>query len=518
MQIHPETEEYIPWLAKQWTIETDEGAGVQTYTFRLDEHATFSDGQPVRAVDVVASFKHKTLKDRQHPSSYILYREGFEDPIVLDERTVKVRTKSNNWQLFLRFAADMNILPARHATIPGDEYLSKYNWTMIPGSGPYSVRSNGVVRGESVTLERRDDWWAARERWAVGCYNFKEVLFRVIRGGNLEFEMFKKGDLDYYYVSSAERWVRQLPKEGIVTRGWVKMRKVFTHAPVSFSGIVFNLRRAPFSNRNIRLAFAHLFNRERLVSKLFHGQYQLMKSYFPGGRWGNGDRNEVVAFDPLEAEMLLAEAGYTRRDREGVLIDGSGSRLEVTLLYGYQSWEKIWLVMKNDFEKAGVKFILKLIDPSTLAKMVAERQFEVCYYVGGGSRLPDPERQWRSDLAQKPGSANVPGLALDAVDSLCAEYVNSPVRDEQRRIIRELDELLYNAHPYALGWFAGYVRFAFWDRFGHPPSLLTRTGEILPTMMIRTWWFDDDAERRLQRAMADETALPQGETEVRPWE
>ena len=50
--VHPTTLEFIPVLATHWQISPDK----LTYRFRINPNARFSDGQPVTADDVVASW------------------------------------------------------------------------------------------------------------------------------------------------------------------------------------------------------------------------------------------------------------------------------------------------------------------------------------------------------------------------------------------------------------------------------------------------------------------------------
>ncbi|MFN9959107.1 MAG: ABC transporter substrate-binding protein, partial [bacterium] len=50
---HPVTREYIPSLATHWKVSADK----KTFTFRIDPNARWSDGKPVVAADVVASWK-----------------------------------------------------------------------------------------------------------------------------------------------------------------------------------------------------------------------------------------------------------------------------------------------------------------------------------------------------------------------------------------------------------------------------------------------------------------------------
>ncbi|MBI4871347.1 MAG: hypothetical protein HY814_07245 [Candidatus Riflebacteria bacterium] len=224
-----------------------------------------------------------------------------------------------------------------------------------------------------------------------------------------------------------------------------------------------------------------------------------------------------MEFDPDRAEQLLAEAGYKTRDAEGYLLGPDGKRLEVTLHYASQSWERIWLVVKEDYEDAGIKFDLKLIDATTLIKKISDRQFKVHFQAWGALLFPNPETSWRSDLADKLANNNIVGFKNARLDELCARYNVIFDRAEQKKLIREVDQILFNEHPYALGWHADYKRFLFWDKFGYPATYLNKTDQVLTSMMIQTWWFDPDAQARLKEAISKGQPLPQGEVVVKPW-
>jgi microcin C transport system substrate-binding protein len=516
VSIHPNTEDFIPSLASHWKIETDEEKGIQTFWFRINEKAKWADGSPVTADDVHKSFWHRVQADRNDPSVAMTYGEGFSEPVVVDRLTVKVSTKSLNWRLFLYFGG-MAIYPAKYVGVPGKEYLERYNWSFMPGSGPYIMNAHDLKKGDSLTLTRRGDWWAEDERWAKHCYNFKKIKFVVVSDVELEYEMFKKGDLDQFRVSRAQRWVEDIPKESVIQRGWVKRRKIFNQAPQGFSGFVFNMREWPFDDKRVRLAFAHLFNRELLMEKLFFNEYDYIDSYFPGRDWGNEAKNPKIRFDPDKAADLLDEAGYTEEDDDGVLKDAQGRRLELTLEFYPQAWERIWLVVQKEFEDNGIKLNLKLLDGSTLIKKVTERQFKLHFQSWGALLFPNPETSWRSSLADKPANNNLPGFKNARVDELCKKYNVTFDRAAQKKMIREIDEIVFNEHPYALGWFANFSRVLYWDRFGHPDSYFTRIGQVPDDELILRWWYDDEQGAALDAAMKAGKSLPPGETDQRPW-
>ncbi|MBI4871348.1 MAG: hypothetical protein HY814_07250 [Candidatus Riflebacteria bacterium] len=273
VQLHPETLEFLPRLASHWKIETDQKNQRQIFTFRIDERARFADGSEVTAGDVYASFWHRTQDDRKDPMITMTFREGFHEPEILDKYTIRVVTKELNWRLFLYFGQSMFIHPAKELLITGKQYLEDYNWKFMTGSGPYRMKPGDLEKGETLTLTRRHDWWAENERWAKHCFNFHRIKYKVVREQELEYEMFKKDELDHFYVARAQQWVEELPKEELIQKGWIKKRKVHTKAPEGYSGLAFNMREKPFDDKRVRLAFVHLFNRERLMEKLFYKEY-----------------------------------------------------------------------------------------------------------------------------------------------------------------------------------------------------------------------------------------------------
>jgi ABC-type oligopeptide transport system substrate-binding subunit len=72
------------------------------------------------------------------------------------------------------------------------------------GSGPYVILDNDLKKGESLTLRRRSDYWGEKERYNTGKYNFDEITFTVVTDDLLQFEKFKKGELDYYNIKQPE--------------------------------------------------------------------------------------------------------------------------------------------------------------------------------------------------------------------------------------------------------------------------------------------------------------------------
>ena len=508
--LHPTTLGFIPALATHWQISPDK----LTYRFRIDPNARFSDGQPVTADDVVASWNFVMDKGLQDPSNQLVFGK-FERPVAESKYIVHVKSTVLNWRNFLYFAQSLPILPAHVLKgVDGARYLKEFNFKLLPGSGPYKVEETDVVKGKSVSLRRRTDYWAEAQRRNVGTGNFDEIREIVVRDQKLAFEMFKKGDLDYYFVNISREWIEEMNFDK-VQRGLVLKRKIFNDSPEGFSGLAINTRKPPYDDIRVRQALAHLENRELMIEKLFFKEYFPLNSYYPGGIYENPD-NPKMPYDPQLALKLLADAGWKERDAQGRLVK-NGQPLTIELLYDSKSSEPFITVYQEDLRKVGITLNLRLLTPETRFQLVGQRKFDLEYQGWTGLIFPNPETSFHSKLADQNNNNNITGIKDKRLDELLDAY--DIEFDQQKRIaiIREIDGIVANLHTYVLGWYAPFQRIGFWNKFGHPEGYFSRSGEYY-TDVAGLWWIDSAKQAQLNKAMADPSIkFDQGQVDVRYW-
>ena len=508
LTLHPTTLEYIPSLATHWQISPDK----MTYRFRINPNARWADGQPVTTEDVVASWTFRMDEGLQAPSSRMTYGK-FEKPVAESKYIVRVKSIKVNWRNFYYFSG-LTITPAHILKdVDGATYLRDYNFKMLPGTGPYVVREEDIDKGNSLTLRKRTDYWAEKHRLNVGLNNFEQIKEIVVRDPNLQFEMLKKGDLDYYFVNTAQKWVEELDFDRI-QRGLIQKRKVFNHAPQGIQGLAFNMRRVPFDDIRVRKALFHLFNRAQLVEKLMFNEYLLQHSYYTGGVYENPD-NPKILYDPELALNLLAEAGWRNRDERGRLVK-NGQPLEIEILYSSQPFERYWTVYQEDLRKVGITLNLRLVTPETRFKLMMERQFDTVAAGWGALLFPNPETSYHSSLADVNNTNNITGIKSSRIDELTEAYDGMFEVDERIAAIQEIDGILANLYPYILEWTAPFGRVAYWNKFGHPAGYFSRIGDY--TDMPSLWWIDPEKLEQLNQAQRDSAIqLEVGQTEDRYW-
>jgi len=514
LAIDPNTLHYIPSLATHWQISADQ----MTYRFRINPNARFSDGSPVTAEDVVSSFDFFMDKSLEDPTYQMTYSK-IERPVVESKYIVRVKARELNWRNLLYFSG-MLILPSSILkTVNGASYIQNYNFKVLPGSGPYTIREEDVLKGKSITVRRRKDYWAEKARANIGMGNFDELRFVIVRDQKLAFEMFKKGDLDYYLPASAREWVEDTDFE-TVRRGLVQKRKIYNDTPVATSGFAMNMRREPFDDVRVRKAFALLADRRRMIEKIAYNEYTEMNSHFPGSIYEN-PQNPRNPFDPKSALNLLAEAGWKDRDSQGRLVK-NGKPLEVELLYAYKTWDPHLTIYQEDLRKVGITLNLRLVTPETQFQLDSQHRFQMSFGGIGGMVFPNPETEFGSKLADQLNNNNTTGFKNARLDELCRQYDKMFNVEDRIRTIREIDGIIASEYPWVLLWYGPFARVLYWNKFGMPPGYWSRTGDYFGAQggpgLLQMWWIDADKQAKLEQAIHDSARkLEVGAVEDRYW-
>ena len=117
-----------------------------------------------------------------------------------------------------------------------------------------------------------------------------------------------------------------------------------------------------------------------------------------------------------------------------------------------------------------------------------------------------PETMWISSEADRKGSNNTVGFKSAAVDALIAAEKSMATMDERNEAMRKIDKLISDERPFAFLWNIDVTRLVYWNRFGMPESILSRTGD--EEDVLAYWWFDEDRARELAAARRSGEPLP----------
>lgn len=493
---HPVSREYMPSLASHWRISADK----KTFTFRMDPRARWSDGKPVTTEDVVATWKLMTDEGILEPSANLVYSK-FEAPVALSKYILQVQAKTVNFRNLLYFGAAMFIYPAHEiGNLTGKEFLEKYNFNMPAGSGPYIVLEKDIKAGQGWKLTRRPDYWAINEKVSKYAANFDYVNYVVVKDNPaLMYEKFKSGEIDLFRfnMSTTEFWINDT-KYDAIKNGWIRRHRFYTNGPMGTQGVTYNMRKPPFDDIRVRKAFNMLYPRQTVVEKLLYNEYETFDTDYPNTPFASN--NPHMPFDPAKAVTLLAEAGWSSRNAEGILVkNGKPFVLEMAITKNDERWLTPY---QQELRKVGVDLKLKFQDWNSIIKNIDERNFQIFAYGYSGLLTPNPETSLKSTLADKSDNNNIQGFKNARVDELLDEYDSTFTVDGQKRIIREIDKIVYDSYMKSHWWNPKGIRLAVWDKFGMPKYGLgryTQLSFVYGTAGL-SWWYDKEKADALAEA------------------
>jgi len=452
-----DTYEFKPRLAEKWEISKDN----KTFTFTLRKDAFFHDGTPVTVEDVKFSFD--AIFDPQYEAANLRpYYEGIAKVEIVNPTTVKFIAKDNYFKNF-DSAAGLTIIP-KH--VYGDVAKSKKMNRELVCTGPYAVAK--FDRGQMIQLKRFDKWWGWNDPANKGMYNFGSQTLRFFKDENVIIERAKKGELDFIEMK-VEGFMKKT--EGAPWGVSVFKHKVENSAPKAYDYIGWNLRKEMFQDKNVRFALAHLVNREEMnkkfrygLSDLANGAIYVRSEFAPPGV-------KAIEFNPKKAQDLLAKAGWTDADKNGVLektLNGKKTEFKFTLIYANKDKEKYWTMYREDLKKAGIDMELKYLEWNSFLKLVDEGNFDaVTMAWGGGSVEPDPKQIWHSSSAIVGGS-NFIAYKNPEVDKLIDEARVESNKAKRRTMLQQVYKKIAEDAPYAFLFNDKYEFYANSNKVGMP--------------------------------------------------
>ena len=500
LSMHPVTLAYEPALADKWHISDDK----KTFTFHLDPDARWSDGTPVTAGDV--QWTYDMIMDPKHMTGpHKISMERFHRPEVIDAHTIRFTAKKVHWKN-LQAAGGFHVL-CRHAY--KDRDFNKVNFEFPVVSGPY--RPGEMEEGRYIKLRRRKNWWDADAAANQGKFNFNTIKYRFFAERSNAFEAFKKGNIDIFPVYTSRIWINETSGEPFFNNYIIK-QKVHNKQPIGFQGFAMNMRRAPFDDLRVRKAMAYLLDRRKMNRTLMYNQYFLHRSYYEDlYSPAHPCPNPLIEMNKEKARALLKEAGWRVNPKTGFL-EKNGRRLAFQFLSRNAASDKFLSIYAEDLKDVGIEMTIDRKDWAAWARDMEEYNFQMTWAAWSAGVFKDPESMWASSEAERKGGNNITGFTNERVDALIEKQKTLFDVEKRNAICREIDQIIYDDFPYALLWNIDYTRLLYWNKFGMPPTVLSKYGNEASALVY--WWLDPDAQALLKDARKHHTPLPPRPAEI----
>lgn len=397
-----ESATYEPWLAKSLTSSGDH----KTWTLKLRDDVTFSDGTPLDAKAVAGSIGHY-MKNRGSDAALLV--PNLADMEVEDSSTVVFRLR-NSWSTFpsmLAQGAGMIVAPA---AIAGDKFKPV-------GAGPFELGKYSPQ--EELVLRARKDYWH-------GAPYLDRVRFIWPQSDGAKLDAMESRSADVAYLRDPK-----VVDEAVKT----DLPGYLVQNSLGNLLLINNREGRPGADIRVRRAIAHAMDAEANYQRAFGGAGLPGKEIFQkGSRWHTGV--PPLPVDVAKAKKLLAAAKKDGYNGELTYLDGTDPTSRAEALATKAMLEQVGFTVKFDQQRS-------IADQ--IQKTYIEHDFDVSKNATSVSEA-DPYQRLNNFLNGK-SALNATGYGDPKMDKWLGELQESGTDAERKAALTEIEKLWHRTVP-----------------------------------------------------------------------
>ena len=452
-----------PGLAESW----EESADGKTWTYTLRPDLVWSDGTPLTAGDVAYTF-NRILEGRYEQRNYGNYVRNITSVEATDDRTVVMTVRAPS-PIMERLA--VYILP-EHVWSGVDakavkSFANEPEGEPLVGSGPFLVAERRT--GQFIRLVANDSYYAGRPK-------VDELVFRIYNNPDALGQALIKGEVDFATGLTADVFSTLEGQEGITTYAGVY---------AGFNDLAFNMGAAtadgkPIGDGNphlqdqqVRLAISHAIDRQQMVDKILNGYGTPGSTIIPPLFTTLHIDPGTQAYDPALANQILDDAGYAMGP-DGVRVgpDGAPMKYRLFVRTDSDSSAKSGEYFKSYLAAIGIDTEIKPVDENALFEIIGRGEFDM--FEWGWVVEPDPDYQLSTFTCAKRSYEDGGEIYADLSDSfycndeydrLYAAQAEETDQTARADIVKQMQQILYDAAPYVVTYYYDNLEAYRSDRF-----------------------------------------------------
>lgn len=409
----------VPDIAEGWETSGDG----TVYTFQLRDGVKFHDGTEVTAADFKYSWERACdpATGSQTADTYLGDIVGAREMLrgraeeipgveVLGEDTLRVEIDAPKAYFLYKLA-----YPTAFVVDESDVQSGRDWWREPNGTGPFKLGE--WQQDQLVRLERNQLYYgepAALER----------VDFHLLAGAPMT--LYEQGQIDVMpistaYIDLARDEANPLHEELQVT------------PELSLQYIGFDTQKPPFDDVNVRRAFCHAVDRDRIVELVFRDMAAEAEGILPVGMPGHDEELQGLEFDISRAEKLLASSKY----------GGASGLPPVTMTtsgYGGSISGLVGAVVAEWRRNLGVEVSVRQLEPEAFLYNLKEERDEM-FVLGWVADYPDPHN-FLDTLFYSGRENNCFGYSNPEVDRLLDEAAVEQDEDRRLELYQEVERMI----------------------------------------------------------------------------
>ena len=338
----------------------------KNFIVHIDDAATWSDGTPVTADDVVyTALRLASPVIGNTAMMYYVFEGVGDDGFVeegaesidgiqkVDDKTVQFTTKEEMPITTFEnsYARYLLTLPKHVIEQYSEEELSTAEWFNHPDvvSGPFIVTDFDV--DHYISYEANKDYWK-------GAPKIDKLNIKIVDGSQL-YAGLQSGEIDI-----TQQTMSDIPQEDYESVEALDNVDVVYGSPVTNQSVFIQTKNVP--DVKVRQAMLYAIDRQQILEELLNGHGEIVDGFLSSASPFYDDSLTPVSYDPEKAKALLEEAGW----------DGSQT-IRFYVNSGDSTFVNAASIIAAEWAAVGIKAEIQTVDFATLMSAAGTEDYDV---------------------------------------------------------------------------------------------------------------------------------------------
>ena len=338
----------------------------KNFIVHIDDAATWSDGTPVTADDVVyTALRLASPVIGNTAMMYYVFEGVGDDGFVeegaesidgiqkVDDKTVQFTTKEEMPITTFEnsYARYLLTLPKHVIEQYSEEELSTADWFNHPDvvSEPFIVTDFDV--DHYISYEANKDYWK-------GAPKIDKLNIKIVDGSQL-YAGLQSGEIDI-----TQQTMSDIPQEDYESVEALDNVDVVYGSPVTNQSVFIQTKNVP--DVKVRQAMLYAIDRQQILEELLNGHGEIVDGFLSSASPFYDDSLTPVSYDPEKAKALLEEAGW----------DGSQT-IRFYVNSGDSTFVNAASIIAAEWAAVGIKAEIQTVDFATLMSVAGTEDYDV---------------------------------------------------------------------------------------------------------------------------------------------
>lgn len=338
----------------------------KNFIVHIDDAATWSDGTPVTADDVVyTALRLASPVIGNTAMMYYVFEGVGDDGFVeegaesidgiqkVDDKTVQFTTKEEMPITTFEnsYARYLLTLPKHVIEQYSEEELSTADWFNHPDvvSGPFIVTDFDV--DHYISYEENKDYWK-------GAPKIDKLNIKIVDGSQL-YAGLQSGEIDI-----TQQTMSDIPQEDYESVEALDNVEVVYGSPVTNQSVFIQTKNVP--DVKVRQAMLYAIDRQQILEELLNGHGEIVDGFLSSASPFYDDSLTPISYDPEKAKALLEEAGW----------DGSQT-IRFYVNSGDSTFVNAASIIAAEWAAVGIKAEIQTVDFATLMSVAGTEDYDV---------------------------------------------------------------------------------------------------------------------------------------------